>query len=248
MTLCEIVAQAKEGDRFQANWMLKPEHEGSYYYMERKALKLHHIVKGRLFCDEAAELSHINDLTANYTFLPPEPKFQVGDRVKLGNAIEKIEKRDYASVWSYLLPFGWYREERLELHTGPDTCDKCGQVRPLQNGEAPEPPIEWDSGDLPKWKAYFLDSIKWGWVAEKEGRLKQDWPGWIWNGGSVAAAKHDCFACECSEHNTESCNDCIMGGLWGGNCCEKDSPFRKWELTRATHHAQTIADVAKQKH
>ena len=314
MTICEIVAQAKEGDRFVACGV----NDGSYYYKQDNLI---------LFMDsrgigQVANFHRITELTALYTFLPPEPKFKVGDEVAhIGNkqkigVIDMVEHSRGDTSWGYRVPsWGWFHETSLTLYTGPDTCDKCGQevgdkVEVTEKEPNPrfspkdmvviignhnrhefnigdivtiegegskgnsgylyyaskkgktwypifqerdlaphtEPPIEWDGGDLPKWKAYLLDWKKWDWVTNS-GKKKRDWPWWKKNGGTVANAQEDCFACEYREQdNSASCNDCLMWGLWGGNCCSPKSPYKMWELTRATHHAQTIADFAKKKY
>ena len=263
MKLCEIVAQAKEGDRFQADWQKGTE---GYYFMRGDETWYRSCYS---MTEQLANFTTVSFLTDDYTFLPPEPKFKVGDEVKIKGvspvfAITKIwfdedfNTQRYRGIvidpcgsskwWPIGKTSGTDPEENLTRYTGPDTCDKCGQIWPLQNWEAPEPPIEWDGGDLPKWKAYLLDWKKWDWVTNS-GKKKRDWPWWKKNGGTVANAQEDCFACEYREQdNSASCNDCLMWGLWGGNCCSPKSPYKMWELTRATHHAQTMADFAKKKY
>ncbi len=340
MTLCEIVAQAKEGDRFQGDWHkgMSPE---CYLFMRGSFIWIH-LSEDR---DKMWDSSSVAVFTADYTFLPPEPKFKVGDTVKIAsNTLYEDEVFILSSVGDYDPQYGWLYwcqkptvkawESQIELYTGPDTCDRCGQVRPLQNWEAPEPPtekedtkqehelkvgdmarvnckwhsehghivtikeiyggllstgptfianavnpktnvdcvhwarchlipyteppIEWDGGDLPKWKAFYLTWKMWDWLAENPGKVKSSWPEWTYNDGKVKDANKECFACEyryClnSDGETNTYSTCILRELWPKGCESLEAPYRKWREAFGhskdrSDHAQTIADFAKKKY
>ena len=68
-------------------------------------------------------------------------------------------------------------------------------------------------------EATRLHRVLWGWLAEDGFRHKDQWPGWIENGGEHIKAVRGCFLCEVGHFNrgdktTETC-DCPL--LWPGN-------------------------------
>lgn len=130
MTLCEIVGKAKDGDRFQAEW--QKEHGNVYYYYKKgKQVWCHY----ETFQDTPAEFQNIDALSADYTFLPPEPKFKVGDRVKVIDTYKKGSTFVISDAGPHDTTYGWlywskspslkYWESQIEL--APDTCEECGQ-------------------------------------------------------------------------------------------------------------------------
>ena len=159
MTLSEIVREAKEGDRFVADWQTTRYNNESYYYREGESIYFHSTVDG----DSLWDNSNVADFTADYEFLPPEPKFKVGDRVIyrcFANppkvyTIQKQAYDTYNGTWLYFIPLaGQHRECDLELYA-PDTCDCCGQ----EVGEKEkEVSLGWKVGDRAR--------VNWSWHSE----------------------------------------------------------------------------------
>ena len=76
----------------------------------------------------------------------------------------------------------------------------------------------------------------WLWMACNPERLKEDWPGWIRNGGYLGRCMSHCPCCEYKENNNDenmSCeNICPLTWTVGGDWCGNDySPYGKWNST-----------------
>lgn len=306
MKLCEIIGKAKPGDRIRGDWM----GEGEHYFVQDGLLMFSQYEDVRVAKNYTTTV-----LTANYEFLPPEPKFKVGDevscmgQVKLLGAIDKTLFK--INEWQYRVPeHGWFWENQITLCTGPDICKSCGQevgekdklqkykfsvgdkvivctdywagetkrgtiltiksidsdseyyrveegycgFRPEQLKLCTEPPIEWDGGDLPKWKAFFLTWKHWQDVVDNRLNSKEEWKKLSVNGGAVARPDKLCFACEyqyCRSSITREFDysKCIMAELWPEGCESKGSPYESWRWNKGDRKsAQTIADFAKKKY
>ena len=76
----------------------------------------------------------------------------------------------------------------------------------------------------------------WLWLAKNPGRAKNEWPGWIINGGCTPYMAHYCPCCEYVglAGRKDNCRRCPLNGFaWeqapdGGNCEEDGSAYLQW--------------------
>lgn len=93
----------------------------------------------------------------------------------------------------------------------------------------------------------------WLWLADHPEMIKEDWPGWEYNGGEVEEGNYDCFACEYSDDI--DCKDCPLiwpkNGIGENVCDDKDGLFTKWEwstdLSERSQLARQIANLPVRK-
>jgi hypothetical protein len=76
----------------------------------------------------------------------------------------------------------------------------------------------------------------WQWLAEDPGKGKEDWPGWILNGGAYSLVLALCFACEYmrGRAHCDSC-PCLIDGMCCGGC------FACWEIAQTPHTRRKYA-------
>lgn len=73
----------------------------------------------------------------------------------------------------------------------------------------------------------------WTWIHEN-GKQKEGWPGWAWNGGPHSYVSQLCFLCEYAESiDTQLCPACIYVEVYGRKCTASGEPFRLWDLTES---------------
>lgn len=190
-------------------------------------------------------------------------KQKEGPRFKIGDMVVAIDSERHIRQWDRGEMFTIDSKRcgvGTDMHYTCNFVSKKGHQYIEEHRLEPyvEPPIEWDGGDLPKWKALFLTWKMWDWLAENPERSKRSWPEWTYNEGQVSGTDSECFACEYFRRGNEASGDCgrfcIMQELWPRGCQAdlSDSPFRYWEKNYGSksrvHHAQTIADFAKKKY
>lgn len=91
-------------------------------------------------------------------------------------------------------------------------------------------------------QVYENHQALWNWLAENPGEAgvlnrKEDWPGWVRNGGEHENISNDdnCFMCKDSWARKWGCESCLIEWnklILGSVCSEPGSPFYKWSLAK----------------
>lgn len=88
----------------------------------------------------------------------------------------------------------------------------------------------------------------WGWLAENPDKENDEWPGWVYNGGTYPKVVADCFCCDyatwSSPVSENFCHHCPL--ISGESVCENvclHGLYREWlEFRKADdYHAAKVA-------
>ncbi len=89
---------------------------------------------------------------------------------------------------------------------------------------------------LTKKLALQITEELWTWLAEEDGRCKEDWLGWVKYGGM----DRNCALCELyNESQTGRCPECPYSREFG-HCQKGTKPYNEWRYDHKKVHAQAF--------
>jgi len=87
--------------------------------------------------------------------------------------------------------------------------------------------------EITREQALALHRALWDWLAQEDGRRKEEWPLWEFNGGWIPEMAESCPMCEYVNSVDGGCDDCLLE--WPNGKCIRDGDnkglYDKWLLS-----------------